>query len=52
MTSTDTDLRTWVPATRDITTFLAWVILSSDDRAAVDADYRRVKAWEADLDIR
>jgi hypothetical protein len=41
-----------VPATRDITTFLAWVILSSTDRAAVDADYRRVKALEARLDIR
>lgn len=41
-----------VPATRDITTFLAWVILSSADRAAVDADYRQVKAWEAQLDIR
>jgi hypothetical protein len=33
-------------------TFLAWVILTSSDRAAVDADYRQIKAWEAMIDIR
>jgi biotin carboxylase len=40
-----------VPATRDIGTFLGWVILTSPDRAAVDPDYRQVKAWEAQLRI-
>ncbi|MDX6678628.1 MAG: hypothetical protein QOE31_2680 [Solirubrobacteraceae bacterium] len=36
-----------VPATRDIASFLAWVILASPDRAAVDDDYREIKQWEA-----
>jgi glutathione S-transferase len=41
-----------VPATRDVLTILAWVVLASPDREAVDADYRQVKAWEDRLDIR
>jgi len=41
-----------VPAGRDMLTVLAWVILTSTDREAVDADYRQIKAWEALLDIR
>lgn len=41
-----------VPATRDMLTILAWVILTSTDRDAVDADYRQIKAREALLDIR
>jgi hypothetical protein len=41
-----------VPATRDMLTVLAWVILTSTGREAVDADYRQIKAWEASLEIR
>ncbi len=41
-----------VPATRDILSFLAWVILASPDRDVVEADYREIKAREALLDIR
>jgi hypothetical protein len=41
-----------VPATRDLLTFLAWVILTSTDRDLVDADYRQLKLWEALIDIR
>lgn len=41
-----------VAATRDIVSYLAWVILTSDDADAVDADYRQIKTWEALLDIR
>ncbi|HEV7804818.1 MAG TPA: hypothetical protein VGO80_03310 [Solirubrobacteraceae bacterium] len=40
-----------VPATRDITSFLAWVILASPDADAVAADYRAIKAWEAQVEI-
>lgn len=40
-----------VPATRDLMSFLAWVILSGPDRAAVEADYRQIKAWEALVEI-
>lgn len=35
-----------VPATDSLFTFLAWVILTSSDRQAVDRDYARVKKWE------
>ncbi len=41
-----------VPATRDMLTILAWVVLASPDRDAVDADYREIKARERLLDIR
>jgi hypothetical protein len=41
-----------VPATRDIFSLLACVILASPDRDAVDADYRQIKALETLLDIR
>jgi len=41
-----------VPATRDMLTFLGWVVLTSPDRDAVDADYREIKARERLLDIR
>lgn len=49
-----------VPATEDIFTYLAWVILASTDPEAVEADYRRLKEMErhvhittpsADLDV-
>jgi len=35
-----------VQATEDIYTYLAWVILASEDPAAVDADHRRLAAME------
>jgi biotin carboxylase len=41
-----------VPASRDMLTILAWVVLTSTDRDAVDADYRWIKEREAQLDIR
>jgi biotin carboxylase len=41
-----------VPATRDIVSYLAWFILTSDDPDTVEADHRQIKSWEALLDIR
>lgn len=41
-----------VAATDDIYTMLGWVVLASPDRAAVDADYRRIKELERQVDIR
>jgi hypothetical protein len=41
-----------VPATRDIFSLLACVILASTDAGALDADHRQIKAWERQLDIR
>ncbi len=35
-----------VPATEDLATFLAWVILTGPDEGAIDADYRRIREWE------
>jgi hypothetical protein len=35
-----------VPETVDLTSVLGWVILSGDDPAAIDADYRQVKELE------
>lgn len=40
-----------VPETVDLTTVLGWVILSGDDPAAIDADYRRVKELESRVRI-
>lgn len=40
-----------VPATRNLESFLAWVILTSPDRDAVAADYRRIKTWEREIEI-
>jgi biotin carboxylase len=40
-----------VEATDDIFTFLAWVILTGHDKAAVDADYARVKEMERQIRV-
>ena len=40
-----------VPATDDIFTFLAWVILAGPDKAALDADYARLKELERQIRI-
>jgi hypothetical protein len=40
-----------VPATEDLFTFLAWVIVTSPHRRAVDADYRRIKEWESLIQV-
>jgi ATP-grasp domain len=40
-----------VPPTRDLASFLAWVVLLSEDRDAVAADYERIKAWESEIEI-
>ena len=41
-----------VPATRDIFSLLACVILATTDAEALAADHRQIKAWERRLDIR
>jgi biotin carboxylase len=41
-----------VVATDDIYTMLGWVVLASADKDAVEADYRRLKELELQLDIR
>ncbi len=40
-----------VPATEDLFTALGWVILAGPDAAAVDADVRRIKALERQIQI-
>lgn len=35
-----------VEQTTSLFTFLAWVILASDDREAIEGDYRQLKEWE------
>lgn len=40
-----------VPATDDIFTFLAWVILAGPDKAELDADYARLKELERQIRI-
>lgn len=40
-----------VPATDDLTTFLAWVVLAGPDPAAIEADVRHLKALERHIDI-
>ena len=40
-----------VVSTDDIYTMLGWVVLASADKAAVEADYRRLKDLELALDI-
>lgn len=37
----------FVPATEALFSFLAWVVLTSPDKAAIDADYRRIKYLES-----
>jgi biotin carboxylase len=38
-----------VQATTDIYTYLGWVVLAGEDAAAVDADYRHIKALEQQI---
>jgi biotin carboxylase len=40
---------TWVADTVDIGSSLGWVILASDDQAALEADYTRIRELEAGL---
>jgi hypothetical protein len=40
-----------VPATDDLFTFLAWVILVGPDEDALDGDYRQIKEWERQIVI-
>jgi hypothetical protein len=40
-----------VPATEDLTTFLAWVILAGPDAARIEADFQHLKAIERRIDI-
>jgi biotin carboxylase len=40
-----------VPATDDLLTYLAWVILAGPDPDAIDADFRRLKAMESQIQI-
>ncbi|MEA2588111.1 MAG: hypothetical protein QOH66_1038, partial [Actinomycetota bacterium] len=40
-----------VPATDSLFSFLAWVILTSSDKEAVDRDYARVKEWERQIRV-
>jgi ATP-grasp domain len=40
-----------VPATEDLFTTLGWVILAGQDPAAIDADFRRIKALERHIDV-
>ena len=40
-----------VPATQDLGSFLAWVILAGPDESAIEADYRRIREREAQIHI-
>jgi biotin carboxylase len=40
-----------VPATEDLATFLAWVILTGQDQEAIEEDYRRIRDWERQIVI-
>ncbi|WP_433617452.1 ATP-grasp domain-containing protein [Dactylosporangium sp. CA-139114] len=40
-----------VPATDDLVTYLAWVILAGPDPDAIEADYQRIKAIESRIEI-
>ena len=40
-----------VPATEDLVSFLAWVILAGPDPDAIDADFRHLKALERQIEI-
>lgn len=40
-----------VPAPAGLSSMLGWVVLASPDAAAIDADYRRIKALERQIEV-